>query len=78
MRTIFQSKFLLNQVIKGVAQGKKAVERHSNKWRQQKRTYQFFASKVGKLLWCDSVQSFKAIVFMIYEIPRWIILDSQL
>ena len=63
--SVFQSKVLLNQLIKGVVQGKKALESQSNKWRQQKRTYQFFGSKVGKLLWCNSLQSFKAIAFMV-------------
>ena len=64
----FLSKVLLNQLIKEVAQGKKAVESQSNKWHQQKRTYQFFCSKIVILLWCDSLQSFKAIAFMVHRV----------
>ena len=39
------SKVLLIRLIKKVAKGKKAVESQLNKWRQQKRTYQFFLLK---------------------------------
>ena len=38
-------KVLLIRLIKKVAQGKKAVESQSNKWCQQKKTYQFFLLK---------------------------------
>ena len=68
MCCVFLSKVLLNQLIKEVAQGKKAVESQSNKWCQQKRTYQYLCSKIVILLWCDSLQSFKAIAFMVHRV----------
>ena len=69
MCSVFLSKVLLNRLIKEVAQGKEAVESQSNDT-GKKELISFFSSKIVLyiLLWCDSLQSFKAIAFMVHRV----------